>query len=125
MEKLLVIVNLGQKIYGRQLIRQSLVGGFAALGMTLIVAMLISALLIASLYAAYVALLQAGASLYLAAFVICLAAVFIIAALLSLISNLLQRMREVPCALLNQSPLSSLTTDALGAFIKGFLADRI
>lgn len=124
MEKLLVIVNLGQKIYGRQLICQSLAGGLAVLGMTVIVAIIISALLLAGLYAAYIALLHAGSSLYLAAFIICLAALFMIAALLSLISDFLRNMREVPRALLNQSPLSSIATDAFGAFIKGFLDKR-
>lgn len=125
MEKLLVIVNLGQKIYGRQLLRQSLAGGVAVLGMTVVVAIIISALILAGLYAAYIALLHAGSSLYLAAFIICLAALFMIAALLSLIANLLERMREAPRALLNQSALSSIATDALGAFIKGFTADRL
>ena len=124
-EKLLIIVNLGQKIYGWQLVRQLLSGGLAVLATTLIVAILISALLLDSLYAAYVALLQAGASLYLAAFIICLAAVFMIAALLGLIANILQRMREGPRGLLNQSALPSIATDALGAFIKGFTADRL
>ena len=123
MEKLLAIASLGQRAYGRWLFQRMVLGIIAVAGLTIVVSILVSAMLIAGLYAGYFALLHFGAEPQGAMLIITILAVLITLTSVILVLTGLDHLRRMPETLLRRSPLTSGAIDALDAFINGLTAD--
>ncbi len=118
MEKLLVMVSLGQRAYGRRLFQRLLSHIIVVIGLIFIISMMVSALLIGSLFAANAALQQVGIAPDTALAVTAGSAVLIIILLVLLA---LKHLRQVPRLLSKQSPLTSSIADTFDAFLDGFM----
>lgn len=123
MEKLLAIVMIGQKIYSRRLLQPVITHVVILIGLMIIGAIFISAMLVASLAGAYSVLIAYGVEQHTVVLLIGAAALLIIILLIALIHWRLKRLRHMPRALLEQSPITSCATDAFDAFLNGLMAD--
>ena len=119
METLLAIVNLGQRTYGRWLFSHLLSGMIAIAGLTIVIAIMISAALIATLAALYYTLLSYQIGQLVAGLVTGISAIAIIMMLIILTLACLNHLRQIPKTLLQKSPLSSGIMDTLDAFTEG------
>jgi len=121
MEKLLVLVSIGQRAYGRWLFQRLLSGIILIFGLIITTSVLLSALLIGSIYAVYAALLRHGIS-HLMSMCIAGAVSVVVIILLSIVILLcVQHLRQMPRKLLKQSPLTCATVNTLDDFLKGFM----
>ena len=119
METLLAIVTLGQRTYGRWLFQRLLSGMLAIAGLTIVIAIMISAALIATLAALYYTLLSYQIGHLVAGLVTGISAIAIIMMLIILTLACLNHLRQIPKTLLQKSPLSSGIMDTLDAFTEG------
>lgn len=124
MEKLLAIVSLGQRAYGRWLFQRLLSSLILIAGLAFIIAIMICAVLIGGLMAAYVTLLQNGMEPQVAMLIVGGGAVFIIALLVVLTLAYLRHLRRIPRTMLEQAPITALATDTLNAFVDGFMEKK-
>jgi len=123
MEKLIAIAALGQKAYGKWLFLRLLSGIIIVIGLTIVISIMVSAVLVGSLAAAYFALLDYGASPHMAMIGVGVSAVLTIAMLVLLALTCLHHLRRMPTALLKQSPIASQAMDTLDAFTEGLMVD--
>lgn len=122
MEKLFALANLGQRTYGTWLLQRLLPAIVAIIGLTIITSIMISAMLVGSLYAAYIALLYYGTEPHTAMLMIGIAAAAIIALLVILTLSCIRRLRHMPLTLLKGSHLSSNAAGVVSAFAHGLMA---
>lgn len=118
MEKLLALATLGHKAYNKWLFQRMISRVLAIVGMVLMIAILLSALLIGLLGIAYIALVQSGIAPQIAALTIGTMTVSIIGLLIMLARHFL---RQLPRLLAPQAPITSRISDLLNAFIDGFM----
>jgi hypothetical protein len=118
MEKLLVIATLGRKAYSKWLFQRMLSHAIAAVGIIFIIAILLSALLLGLLLLAHSACLQAGFSPLMAMLVISIVTLSIIGMLVMLAQHFV---RQLPCMLAPQSPITSRISGIVNAFMDGFM----
>ncbi len=125
MEQLLAVITLVQRTYGRWLFRRLLSGMIVVAGLVLTTAIMVSAALMVGLYAAYIALINAGFEPQMAVLMVCGMTIF--AAVLLIIATLayLRHLRQVPQNIIKKSPITSLPSDALDAFIAGLLTEKV
>lgn len=123
METLLAIANLGQRAYGRWLFSRLLSGIIIIVGLTIIIGVMVSAVLVASLFVIYYALLSYGIGQLMAVTTSAVLALLVIAVLVFLVLTSLHHLRQLPRTLLQQSPLTSRAMDTLDAFTDGLMAD--
>ena len=96
MEKLLAIAALGQKAYGRWLFQRLLSGIIIVAGLTIVISIMVSALLVGSLVVAYFALLHYGAAPHMAMIGVGISAMLTIAMLILLALTCLHHLRRMP-----------------------------
>jgi hypothetical protein len=125
MEQLLALINLVQRTYGRWLFRRLLSGMIVVAGLVLTTAIMVSAALIAGLYAAYIALINSGFEPQIAVLLVCGIAVVAAAILVTVTCAYLHHLRQVPQSIIKKSPITSLPSDALDAFISGLLTEKV
>jgi len=123
MEKLLAIASLGQRAYGRWLFQRLLSGIIVVAGLTIVVAVMVSAMLVGGFYAAYFALLHYGTAPQVAMVIIGISAILTTVTLVILTLMCLHHLRRMPRTLLKQSPLTSRAMDTLNAFTDGLMAE--
>lgn len=123
MDTLLSIANLGQRAYGRWLFQRLISGIMMVAGLTFVIAIMVSALLIGGLVAAYYTLLYYGIGQLMAVSIIAVLATSAIAALVILTLSCLHQLRQIPRKLFRQSPLTSRAMDTLDAFTDGLMAE--
>ena len=124
MEKLLAIISLLQRVYGRLLFQRLLSRVIAIVGLTIIASIMVSTLMIGCFYATYIALQYYGAGQSVAmgstgAFIVLITGLLFI-----LIRTCLRRLRQLPKTILKQSPVTSRLMDMLEAFSNGFMTDE-
>ncbi len=119
----MMIANLGQRAYGRGLFQRFLAGTIVVVGLTMVIAMMVSATLLGVLYMTYSALLNGGLGSLAAMAITGIASLLIIAILAILALVCLHHLRQVPKKLLQHSPLTSRLTDAFDAFTDGLMSD--
>lgn len=124
MDKLLAIVSLGQRAYGRWLFRRLLFSMLLVVGLTMVTVMVTSATLIGGLYATYFLLAGYGAEPQTAIMITGILATLVVALLSILTLSCLHRLRRMPRTLLKQSPLTSRAMDTLDAFTDGLMAEQ-
>jgi hypothetical protein len=123
MEKLLTIISLGQRAYGRWVFRRILSGAFMVAILSLVMAAMISALLVACLYALYAVLLSYGFSIVAAALLTAGAAMAVIAGLAWGMYALLRSLRHMHRTLFSRSQMSGQVMDVVDAFMGGLMDD--
>jgi Na+/H+-translocating membrane pyrophosphatase len=123
MEKLLVIISLTQRIYGKWLFQKLLSGIMVAAGLTIVISIMVSAMLVGGLYTVYFALLYYGIEQLMAMLVIGILAIMITVMLVIVTFSCLHRLRRMPRTLLEQSPFTSRAMDTLDAFTNGLMAE--
>ncbi len=123
MEKLLALALLVQRTYGRWLFQRLLSGIVVVAGLTIITSIMVSAILISSLVAAYFALLHYGIEQQAALLIISITVILTIVALIILTLACLHHLRQMPRTLLKRSPLTARAMDTLDAFSDGLTAD--
>jgi len=123
MEKLLAIVDLSQRVYGKWLLKRLLPGILIVAGLIVVVGCMASALLVAALIGVYYALLYYGIGQTLAVMITIILAILIMAALVALIRAYLIYLRRMPKKLLTESPLTSHACKLLDAFADGLMAE--
>jgi uncharacterized BrkB/YihY/UPF0761 family membrane protein len=114
MEKLLAVISVGQRAYGRWLFQRLLPGIIVIVGLTVVISIMVSAMIVGGLYIAYGALLQYGFEPQMAMLAICISAVITIILLVVIAMLGLRHLRQTPKIMNTQTPLSS--------FIEGFIA---
>lgn len=117
MEKLIILANLGQTLYGGWVWKRLISYIIAAVGLVLVAAIMIGALLIGGLYALYTLLLQVTLSPYLSGLVVGLLATGITASLVAALMMAIQRIGNAPRKLIATSPVREI----LESFVDGFL----
>lgn len=123
MKILLAIVNLLQKVYGRWLFQNLLLGIIIIAGLVLVTAIMVSATLIGCLLAVYFTLLSYGIGQTVAIIATAVSALLIIISLIIIMLLYLQHLRKTPKNLLKRSPLTSSVMSTLDAFTAGLMAD--
>jgi uncharacterized membrane protein len=125
MEQLLALITLVQRTYGRWLFRRLLSGMIVVAGLVLTTAIMVSTALIVGLYAAYISLINAGFEQQMAVLMVC--GITVVAAGLLVIATLgyLRHLRQMPQNIIKKSPITSLPSDALDAFISGLLTEKV
>ncbi len=123
MEKLLAIASLGQRAYGRWLFQHLLSGIIVIVGLTIVIAMIISTLLVGGLYVSYITLLHYGVGSHVAMMIIAAAVVLVLALLAFFMFLSFRRLNHMPRTLLKQAFLPSHTAGVLGAFFDGLTTD--
>jgi hypothetical protein len=121
MEKLLAIASLGQRAYGRWLFQRLISGVLVIAGLTIILSMMVSAVLVGGLLTIYYILLYYGIGQLMAVTTTAVLALLLIAALVFLVLTSLQHLRKLPRTLLRKSPLTSRAMDTLDAFTDGLM----
>lgn len=124
MEKLLAIVSLGQRAYGRWLFYRLIPSILLTAALTVTSAIMLSATLIGGLYASYSAMLQHGMLPPMAMMLTGIIAMLVIAVLIILTKAQLRRMFQIPRESMNQSPLASGGVRVLDAFISGLMDSK-
>jgi len=124
MEKLLAIVNLGQEFYGRWLFRRLLISFVLVMSLVFTLSMMVSALLVSTLYVAYAVLLYFGSTPLLAMTIVGALSIIIILVLGMFTLSFLRRLHQMSQMPLNRSPIASHAIDILGAFADGFMAKK-
>ncbi len=127
-QKLLAIATVGHAAYGNWASRQLLpriigIAGLAA-GLAIVTSIMVSAILLGILYAAYSVLMLAGTGPHMALLITGIAAISIIAALVLSLFLCLRLLRRMPAMLLNQSPVTARAMDTVGAFMDGLMEPR-
>ena len=123
MEKILTIISLTQRIYGRWLSQQLLSSIIAIVGLIIVIAIMVSAALIGGLITSYFSLRYYGVEPQTAIISVAILTVATIVVLIILALFFLQRLRQMPKTLLKQSPLTSRAMTTLDAFTDGFMSD--
>ena len=123
MEKLLAIASLTQRAYGRWLFRRLFLSMIAIAGITIVIGIMVSALLIGGLVAAYFVLLSHGIEQLMAVIIVAILAILIVAMLSIMILGYLKYLRQMPQKFIKQSPLASHVIETLSAFSDGLMAD--
>ena len=118
MEKLLVIATLGRKAYSKWLFQRMMTRIIAVVGIVLIIAILLSALVIGLLFTAHTALLHGGFTPSMAMLMISMITIFIIGMLVLLAQHFA---RQLPRMLAPQSSITSRIGDIFNAFMDGFM----
>lgn len=118
MEKLLVIATLGRKAYSKWLFQRMMTRIIAVVGIVLIIAILLSALLIGLLFTAHTALVSGGFSTHMAMLIISIITLSIIGVLVMLAQHFA---RQLPRMLAPQSSITSRIGDTFNAFMDGFM----
>ncbi len=118
MEKLLVIATLGHKAYSRWLFQRMLTRVVAVIGIVVIIAILLGALLIGLLLTAYTAFLHGGFTPSMAMLMISTITLFIIG-MFGLLA--MHFVRQLPRMLAPQSPITARINDIFNAFMDGFM----
>ncbi len=121
MEKLLVLVSIGQRAYGRWLFQRLLSGIILIFGLIITTSIVLSALLIGGIYAIYTVLLRHGISQIMSMCITGAVSMVVIILLSIVILLCVQHLRQMPRRLLKQSPLTSATVNTLDDFLKGFM----
>lgn len=121
METLLALANLGQRTYGRWLFHRLISGIFVVVGLTIIISIMISAVLVGSLMAAYFTFIHYGVYPQIAMVITGVLAILIITLLILLTLLRLRHLRKMPQTLLKQSPVTSCAAGVLQAFLDGFM----
>lgn len=127
-QKLLAIATVGHAAYGNWASRQLLariigISGLAA-GLAIVISIMVSAILLGSLYGVYFALLQVGIEQHWAMLITGISALVVIAALVLLLFVCLRRLRKMPSMLLNEFPVTARAMDTVGAFMDGLMETR-
>ncbi|MDE3016496.1 MAG: hypothetical protein KGI29_06205 [Pseudomonadota bacterium] len=123
MEKLLAIIGLAQRIYGKWLFHKLLSGIMVAAGLTIVVSIMVSTMLVGGLYAVYFTLLYYGIGQLMAMLVIGILAIMITVMLAIVTLSCLHRLCRMPRMMLKQSLSISRAMDTLDAFTNGLMAD--
>lgn len=92
-------------------------------GLVIVIAIMVNAALVATLFAAYFAMIYYGIPPVAAMIIIALLAIALIVALILLTLSCLHQLRKMPKALFSQSPLTSRAMDTLDAFTDGLMAE--
>ena len=122
MDKLASLIDIAQNIYSRWIFHRLLYGMVAIATLTIITAIMISAMLICSFYATYQVLLNSGFIPHNAAFI--LTGIIAIVALLFLLITFafLRRLRDMPRILLQEkAPNVSYMGSIIESFLNGLL----
>ncbi len=119
MEKLLAIVGLTQKAYGRWLLQRFMLGATLVLGLTLMIGILISALVITLFYLLYVVLIFYSVAPLAALAVVTLTAMAFIALLIYFTLRYVKRLRRMQSSIFEKAPTGSRITDTISAFFDG------
>ncbi len=120
MEKLLAIVSIGQRAYGRWLFQRLLPTIIMVVGLTIVISIMVSAMMVGGFYSAYLALLNYGTEPPVAMMIVATASILTIAMFVGGAFLALRHLRQKPKEIITQSPL---TYGVLVAFASGFLAD--
>lgn len=121
MEKLLSIVSICQRAYGRWLFQKILPSIILVVGLTIIISIMISAMLVCGFYSGYHALLGHGVEPGMAVLIISISAAFIIILLVMLAIAGLCHIHKVPQNAIKQSLLASCKKDVIASFVAGFM----
>jgi len=125
MDKLIALAAVAQNIYSRWLFRRLLSGMITIVILTIITAVMVSAMLIGGLYFIYQALLHLGMEPYLATLGITVIVMASVLLFMFIILVLLRRLREMPRWLLKRKvPPVSHANDVVNAFLDGFLESQ-
>ena len=121
MKKLLAVISIGQRAYGRWLFQRLLPSIILMLGLTIIIAIMISAILVGGLYTAYGILLHYGVEPNMAMLTIALSSIITIIILVVIVFLGLRYMRQTPKIMPSQTPIASCAIIALNSFIDGLM----
>lgn len=122
MEKLLAIISIGQRVYGRWLFQRLLPSIMVIVGLTIVISIMISAMLVGCFYAGYQGLLNYGFEANIAILIIFISSLLTIILLVVLAIFGLRHLNKIPQTAITQSPLTTCAKQALGSFLAGFMA---
>lgn len=123
MEKLLATLFFIQRARGRRLFQRLLPNIIMVIGLMIIISIIVSALLIGGLVAGYFTLIHYGMEPQAAMITIAISTLLTIVMLVLLTLSCLQRLRQIPQTLLEESPLISRAMETLNAFTDGLMAE--
>jgi hypothetical protein len=115
MEKLLAIINIGQRAYDRWLFQCILPGIIILAGLAIIIAMIISAIFVGGLYAAYITLINYSVSQDIAIIIIAISSIITIIILVIMACLALKHLCKPPRIIDTQQPLASFVITFLEA----------
>ena len=125
MGKLLALIGLGQKIYGRWLTRHLVSGVLLVAVLALFVSILICALLLGLLYAGYHGLLFSGATPLEALGMLSTLVALMVVGIFSLMDRMMDRLKHIPHDVLKQQPATSRVVGVFDAFRSGLAGKRL
>jgi len=123
MEKLLLLLNLGQRAYSRWMLHRLLFGVIIVLGLTIVIAMLISATLVGMLLVFYQSALMYGFEPQAAVGLTFLLSMIFILALIICTNMCLKNFRKVSKTTAKPSPIASSALSILDSFTDGFMGE--
>lgn len=123
MEKLLLLLNLGQRAYSRWMLHRLLSGVAIVLGLTIVISILISATLIGVLFVFYNYALVYGFEPHTAIVLTFLLSLIFILALIICTNMCLNNFRKISKTTSKPSPLTSSALSMLDSFTDGFMAE--
>lgn len=121
MEKLLAITTIAQRVYGRWLFQNLLLGMIVVMVLTIVISIVASTLLLLCLYAVYALLIYMGIAYYYTFLIIFILSAAVIAVLLILTLACQRQIRQMPRKLLEKLPLTSRPIEVWEAFYSGFM----
>lgn len=125
MEKLLAIAGIGQRVYGRWLFQRLLMGLIVIVGLTVVVAIVMSALLLGGLYGAYAGLLHIGVAMPNAMLMTAFLALLVVAGMVLVMQNVIKRLRQTQPTLQGRfAKVVAHPAEIVDAFIDGLLAGK-
>lgn len=122
MEKLLVVISMLQRSNGSRLFKRAFPSIIVIVGLTIVVSIMTSIMLLIVFYTAYFALLNCGMEPQSAMIVIFVLSLITIVLLIVLILLGLRHLLQMPQTTIKQSGATSCATDMLASFIEGFRA---
>jgi hypothetical protein len=123
MEKLLAIITIAQRSYCRWLFQRLLPGIIMIIGLTIVISIMISAIIVGGLYTAYSALLNYELEENMAMLIIGISSIITIITLVIIVLLGMRRMRPAPKIISSQSQISICAIGIFTSFIDGFMAE--
>lgn len=124
MEQLFVLITLVQRTYGKWLLHQLFASMMILTILVLVTSIIASAAVLVGLYAVYHVFITPVADAEMALILLFIASATVATLLYLCTGWYLLRLRRMPYAMLKKSPVTSLATDTVEAFIHGVMMEK-
>ena len=120
----MLLISLAQRAYSKWLLHRMLLRIAIIIGLVIVISIMVSAAFIGGLYIIYYSLLSSGIEQMVAMLMTGIAAIFLVFILIIILLICLQKIRNMPQAMLKSSPVTTLAMDAFNSFTDGLMAEQ-